>query len=174
MVKIRRRKYLINKPLQFAYSGIAIWLLLVGIILAGTLTYYITMNTILTRMESSSAFSVQAYQLVREINSLLSRRIGWLLAGLVVLTGGLEIFYMHRIAGPVYRMERTLREALEGKAFSPIRLREKDFFKGLAEALNRFMAFQQSKDEKVKILFKDVQQYPGLKEKARDLEKLLS
>lgn len=173
MAKIRRRNYLINKPLQITYGGIIIWFLLLGIILVGTLTYYITLNTVLTRMENSGVFSAQTYQLVQDINVLLLKKIGGLTLGLVVLTGVLGIFYMHRIAGPIYRIEKTLEETMEGKHFFPIRLRQKDFFKNLAETLNKFMVFQQEKDEKVRSLLKVVDQYPELKEKTRDLEKML-
>jgi len=49
--KYKRRNYLINKPLQFAYAGIAVWLLLIAIILVGTFTYYITLNTILNQLQ---------------------------------------------------------------------------------------------------------------------------
>ncbi len=39
--------------------------------------------------------------------------------------------------GPVYRIEKTLNEMAEGKRVYPVKLRKKDFFKSLAEALNR-------------------------------------
>jgi len=143
--KYRRRQYLVNKPLQFANAGIAVWLLLVGIILIGSFTYYITLNTILVQMETSGNIPFDAYQLVKSINSMLAKRIGLLLISLVVMAGILEIWYLHRIAGPMYRIEKTLKETLEGKEFTPINLREKDFFKPLAETINKFMSCQKEK-----------------------------
>jgi len=168
---VRRKNYLINKPLQFAYAGIAIWLLLIGIILVGTFTYYITLDTILRQMESAK-FSSDAYQLVRSINYLLSKKIGSLLIFVVILAGVLEILYMHRIAGPIFRIERTLKEVAEGKSFSPIRLRRKDFFKTLAEAVNKFMEFQNKKDTKIKEILKKAENYPELKQEIEEVKKL--
>jgi len=148
MAKYKRKNYLINKPLQFAYMGIAIWLLLVSVLLIGTLTYYITLNTVLAQLESTQNLNIDAYQIVKTINSILSKRIGGLLVFLIILAGILEMFYLHRIAGPIYRIEKTLRDTAEGKKFIPIKLREKDFFKGLAEAANNFMELK--KGEKTK------------------------
>ena len=169
----RRKNYLINKPMQFAYMGIAIWLLLVGIILAGTVTYYITLDTILTQMEATRTFSGQMYEVVRAINSVLSVKIGVLLVFLVVLTGVLEILYMHRLAGPVYRIERTLREVIEGRGFSPIHLRQKDFFKSLADAVNVVMESEQKKNERVRELMQEIEKYPELRDRAQDISTML-
>lgn len=150
MKKYKRRQYLINKPLQFAYAGIAVWLLLVGIILIGSFTYYITLNTILVQMETAGNIPFDAYQLVKTINSMLVKRIGLLLIFLIVVAGILEIWYLHRIAGPIYRIEKVLKEVMEGKEFTPIKLREKDFFKSIAETINKFMSCQEERGKKTK------------------------
>lgn len=56
--------------------------------------------------------------------------------GISVLAG---VFYSHRLAGPVFRMRRTLHEAIEGKSVKPILLRQNDEFKELADDLNRLL-----------------------------------
>lgn len=49
------------------------------------------------------------------------------------------LFYSHRLAGPVYRMKKTV-EALHGGAHvDEIHLREKDEFQELAESINRLI-----------------------------------
>ncbi|MDD3726356.1 MAG: hypothetical protein PHI44_04100 [Candidatus Ratteibacteria bacterium] len=141
-MKIRRRKYLINKPLQFIYSGIMIYLLLIGIIVVGAGRYYLTFNTILDELEAQGGF-VQAYEMVKSINFLILRRIGIMLIVVLVFAFCLGVLYLHRIAGPIYRIERTIREMVEGKKVEPIRLRKKDFFKSLAEAINKLIEKQQ-------------------------------
>ncbi|MCX8081872.1 MAG: methyl-accepting chemotaxis protein [bacterium] len=140
-MKIRRRKYLINKPLQFIYSGIIIYLLLIGIIIAGVGTYYLTFNTILNELDAQGGMA-NAYELVKSINFLILSRVGLMLVVILLFAFVFGIFYLHRIAGPIFRIERTIREIAEGKKVEPIRLRKKDFFKSLADALNKLIEKQ--------------------------------
>ena len=50
------------------------------------------------------------------------------------------VLYSHRLAGPLYRIRRTLSEVQEGKPLRPIVLRKNDEFKELAEDLNGFLS----------------------------------
>lgn len=134
--RIRRRNYLVNKPLQFAYAGIAIWLLLIAIILVGTFTYYITLNTILSQLEMENQL-IDAYRIISSINSLLVKRLVVLLVAVIILALVLEILFLHRIAGPIYKIEKTLNDLADGKEVDFIKLRKKDFFHSLAGAVNR-------------------------------------
>ena len=144
MKKYKRRKYLINKSVQFAYAGITIWLLLIATILVGTITYYLTLNTILTQIEAEKQL-IDAYAIVKNINLLLGKRIGILLGFIVIFTLILEILFLHRVAGPIYRIEKTLKDLAEGKQVNKIKLRKKDFFKSLAETTNQVIdAFQKT------------------------------
>ncbi len=140
MRKNKRRRYLVNKPVQFIYSGITIYFILIVIVLVSGLTYYITLNTILTQLESESKF-INAYETIKNINSLLIRRIVFLILFLIILTFYLEIRFLHRIAGPLYRIEKILNEISEGKNVEPIKLRKKDFYKSLAEAVNKVIEY---------------------------------
>jgi hypothetical protein len=45
----------------------------------------------------------------------------------------------HRVAGPLYRLEKDLDERIAGTKQGPIRLRQKDEFKALAEKLNKLI-----------------------------------
>jgi len=142
--RFRRRKYLINKPLQFIYSGITIYLLLIGIIVVGITTYYITLDTILSQLEAQGGL-LQAYEIVRSINSLIAKRVGILLLTVMVFAFTLAVYYLHRLAGPVYRIEKTLNDMAEGKEVSPVVLRKQDFFKSLAESLNKIIEQQKGR-----------------------------
>jgi hypothetical protein len=44
--------------------------------------------------------------------------------------------YSHRIAGPVYRMQKDIEKALEGEKGVRVHLRKKDKLKDLAEKVN--------------------------------------
>jgi len=45
----------------------------------------------------------------------------------------------HRIAGPLYRLEKEINERIEGKKSGPIQLREKDELKALADKINKLI-----------------------------------
>jgi hypothetical protein len=55
----------------------------------------------------------------------------------LVSVGLLSLLYSHRIAGPLFRIKRSVDMLSEGKDIPPIRLRKQDEFKDLAESLDR-------------------------------------
>jgi signal transduction histidine kinase len=136
----KRIKYLINKPVQFIFSGLTVYFIILVIILVGGLTYFITLNTILSQLELENKI-VDAYGIIRNINILLLKRIGILLLLLISLTFYLEIRFLHRIVGPLYRIEKVLNEIIEGKNVEHIKLRRKDFLKSFAETINRLIDY---------------------------------
>jgi hypothetical protein len=138
--KFKRRRILINKPLQFVFSGITIYFILIVIIVVGGLTYFITLNTILSQLEIENKF-INAYEIVKNINILLLKRTGFLILLLIILVFYLEIRFLHRVAGPLYRIEKTLKEISEGKDVEPIKLRKKDFYKTLADEVNKVIEY---------------------------------
>ena len=139
-MKNKRRKYLINKPIQFIFSGLTVYFIILVIILVGGLTYFITLNTILSQLELENKI-VDAYGIIKNINFLLLKRIGVLLLILIFLTFYLEIRFLHRIVGPLYRIEKVLNEIIEGKNVEYIKLRKKDFLKPFAETINRLIDY---------------------------------
>ncbi len=59
------------------------------------------------------------------------------LIAMLILVGFLSLIYSHRIAGPLFRIERNIDMLAEGKPIPPISLRRGDEFKNLAAALER-------------------------------------
>ncbi|MCM8789159.1 MAG: hypothetical protein NC907_05155 [Candidatus Omnitrophica bacterium] len=171
MGKIRRKKYLINKPVEVGYFGLTAWFICLGILLVGSITYYFTLNTIISEIEIASP-GFDTVETINKINFILQKKLALVFACLIVVAGVLVILYLHRVVGPVFRIEKTLREVSQGRPFVPIKLRKKDSFKSLAEAVNVFVShcqtkLQQTKDvinqpisdaekiEKLKEIFKD-------------------
>jgi len=60
---------------------------------------------------------------------------------IVVLGAILQFRILHRVSGPLYRLEKSVQEAVvSGKLpKAPIILREKDFYNGLAKAFNQLV-----------------------------------
>jgi nitrogen fixation/metabolism regulation signal transduction histidine kinase len=61
-----------------------------------------------------------------------------LLFNVIVLIAA-NIYYSHRIAGPVYRMKKVVQQKLDGQKVEPIRFRKDDEFQELADLVNRLM-----------------------------------
>ncbi len=146
--------------------GISLWILLLGIIFVGILTYYITMSMLLTQLKTAQ----NVPHLIQDINSILLKSIGLVFVSLIVFAGALEIVYLHRVAGPMYRIARILDELSQGKRITQVKLRKKDFFKNIADSINKLIQFQNERDEKFLAILKEVKKLPELKEKVAELE----
>lgn len=158
----RRRTYLINKRIQFGYAGLVIWLMLNMALVVGAATYFTTLDTILEQMELAQGGAFNVYDVVSRINGILVYRLGIMFLALVAVSGLLEIFFLHRIVGPIFAIEKRLQEVVEGRAFQTIVLRKKDYFQGLADVVNDVMESRREKDAAVEALLAAAEGRPEL------------
>lgn len=158
----RRRQYLINRPIQFGYAGIVIWMMLNMALVVGAVTYFTTLNTILAEIETVGSGAINVYAVVARVNGVLMYRIGILFLALVAMAGMFEIFFLHRIVGPIYAIERNMAAVDRGEAFQPIHLRKQDYFKVLAETVNRVMGRQEARNAAVEALLAEADKHPEL------------
>jgi len=85
---------------------------------------------------------------------LISRFLGanWVY---VMVTGGIvalvSLFLSHRIAGPLYRLERVIEHMIRGRIGERITLRQHDEGKDLAEKINRLNQTLAEKIEDIRI-----------------------
>jgi methyl-accepting chemotaxis protein len=148
MPRWRRRKYLINKKVQLGYFGLTVWFICIGIMLVGSITYYLVFSTILKEFENVEK-SIDIVNTVQRVNALLAGKLGITFIVLVILAAILVVYYLHRVVGPVFRIEKVLKEMMAGKQFEPIHLRKKDSFKSLADVLNAFLGRYEEKRNKI-------------------------
>lgn len=114
----KRKCVIIDREFQFRY--LMTWLLMTMALLAGLV------------LVSSTAFFVFK---VRAVNHLvLANAICAVL--ITVLSMRYMILHSHRISGPAFRLERTIRELADGRFTGHIKLRRKDYLQRVAEALN--------------------------------------
>jgi len=59
---------------------------------------------------------------------------------MLIVISTIGVVYSHRIAGPVYRMNRQLRRVLDGEHGVHITLRKRDSLQGLANRINSLIA----------------------------------
>lgn len=147
--KFRRRNYFIKKRFQTRFSVYFLTLIIVEAILIGALFLYVSKGTLTTaylqeglRIERTSSYFFVSFILIS------------LIVGVAVGLSALAVFiYLsHRMAGPLYRFEKSLNEVAGGDFRHTIKLRKTDQFVVLQEGLNGFI---KSMDNKVGDIKKD-------------------
>jgi methyl-accepting chemotaxis protein len=131
----KRRNYFINKELQGRYIFNAFLLVAFGSILFATIFTFFSSNTL--------SITYDNYQL--RLGTTPGILLNKILSGqwLVIVLGGLlitiiSLFLSHRVAGPFFRLEKTL-DAMTAKDISVrVTLRPKDEGKELALKINNF------------------------------------
>jgi methyl-accepting chemotaxis protein len=158
--KYRRRRIVVNTGFQLRLVGAFIAAVIVALVLftGGTVLYYWIAATVGDNVFAEYIVIHRQVERTRELveNGHLVRQtyyesvaqppikrwevvvpaiVANNLVLLVVMTV-IGLFYSHRIAGPVYKMNRELRRVLEGTEGVRVKLRKKDQLKDLAATLN--------------------------------------
>ena len=114
------------------------WLVSSG---AGTLLLFLLFRQFLSSPLTGGYGAV--FHALRHLAEILLPFIVLSMLAYVLLVGGaaalLCIILLHRIAGPVFRLERVLGNYLDGEPVKPFFLRHGDLVPELASAFNRFM-----------------------------------
>ncbi len=127
----KRKKYLVKRGLQFRYIGaILLTVFFIAVVCAFT-TYY---NLLIILGEKLANVYPQGRLMVtlRSTSLVILFRV-ILLIPFVALIG---LLLSHTIAGPIFRMEKVLKEVGEGKLDVDIKLRKRDELKDFAEVIN--------------------------------------
>ena len=130
--KSKRKQYLVAKMFQVKYIGLILLLMFLTAALCSYVVYYTSMIIFGEKLAN-------VYPQGRLIHIVRIVNIRILLSVLLVtpLVATLGLFLSHKIAGPIYRMERFLFNMSEGDMSSTIVLREGDELVTLANGINR-------------------------------------
>jgi methyl-accepting chemotaxis protein len=127
----KRRIYYIEKQFQTKYLLLTIFLLLtytfafiIIIFSPYILALYFDFYSISEKAEAARALL------------LLHAKVWPGIAGIILLFGAFSIFVTHKIAGPLYRLKKTISEITEGNLDAKVKLRKGDDLKDLAEHVN--------------------------------------
>ena len=129
--RFKRKTYLVSKRFQLKYVGQILLLMFLTAALCSYVIYYTTMM-----MMGEKLANVYPQGRLISIVKLVNLRIFvsiLLVSPLVVMIG---IFLSHRIAGPIFRIERFLENMAAGDFSARLVLRQKDELKSLAEGIN--------------------------------------
>jgi hypothetical protein len=128
----KRVQYLINKRMQLAFTARFLVVTVLFSSFIGFLAY-------VTIWPVASAFVPKGLiELVK--HQVIIRTILFSIPAVVVIIA-FGVVVSHRIAGPLYRIERTIDEAVRGEDVGFIRLRKKDEqeLKHLADRINKLI-----------------------------------
>ncbi|MBI4672812.1 MAG: methyl-accepting chemotaxis protein [Chloroflexi bacterium] len=129
MTKYPRKKFFLRESSQPRLL-VGIELVFLILLVVSSLIFYILANRDLT------ATYLQAHLTIRNVQELLLPTLTLINLGGLALGAVLLIFYTHRIAGPAYRLARTLREIGQGKLPRAIHFRRGDELAELEAATN--------------------------------------
>lgn len=129
MAKHRRRTFLVKTGLQLRYMGIIVSTMLMVAFGVGWVIY----KTSWTRIIETPDLTLDKLgEIFDVVNQLLIR---WVIIFLFVIAI-MSIFVSHKIAGPVYRLERSARIIASGDLTHRVKLRHGDELRDLEKAFN--------------------------------------
>jgi signal transduction histidine kinase len=130
----KRREYFINRAFQSEFILKFCGLVILGSSLFGILMYLFSKSALTTSFENSRLVikSTADYIFPGLIFGGLITAIATAFSASIVV-----ILMTHRIAGPMYRFEKHIKEVGAGKLCSDLKIRKKDQFQNMVDALNK-------------------------------------
>ncbi len=140
----KRRRYLVEGKFQLKFAGM-ILLFMFAVALFSSLTIYYNTWMLLGEKLANVYPQGRLAGILKQANFVLFMRL-LLIAPLVCV---LAIVLSHRIAGPIFRIKKTLDEAVKGDYSKRLYLRKTDELKDVAESINNLMELLEKKKNKV-------------------------
>lgn len=140
--KYKRRQYIVDP--EFQYGMVRKFAVLAVLFIAMSMSFLILVNYLYGDLQFelvqpdpfSAEESMDTLDGQRSLLDLLWPVLAVCLGVTLAVTFVLGILLSHRMAGPIFRIRRTILEMAEGDLKGLIFLRNKDDFKPLAEAMN--------------------------------------
>ncbi len=138
--KSRRKNYLIDRKFQLNFTFRFLLIIIIFVLLTGfsiIMVYYI-------KYQSGKSFFDNYLVIVKEGEAIEITNMFIITAPVIIISSliiALFIFiygilYSHKIAGPIYRVRKTLESINKGFLDFKVKLRKKDKFRDLEEHLN--------------------------------------
>ncbi len=128
----RRTQYLIATQFQLKFVGIILVFMFIGAFISAFTIYYYTWLLLGEKLANISPQG-RLITVLKTSNMILLGRM-LLITPMVAI---LAVLLSHRIAGPLYRIKKTLEEVAAGNYGLRIRLRRTDELQDVAESMNK-------------------------------------
>lgn len=163
---MKRRKFLINRRLQFNYTALlVIEVILISGCIGGLLWHTNCVYVDLLLRETS--FDDSIWQTVHQVQKLLVIRLGIALLAAFLLLPFVGIIATHRFAGPAHRIARYMREIKNGNYQMRFKPRRADTVDDLAKQFDEMLV---SLQENSRLDMSDLEKMSG---RVEELEKML-
>ena len=130
----RRKHDFSNHPIQRKYLKLIFVAMFLPTLLTATCLYYTIWQVVAQELAVPELIAQALFPALQRVNFIL-------LLGIPVIFGAMLFFAFrltHRLAGPIYRIEKTLAEMIRTRNFSrPIRIRKTDDLHTLVEFINQ-------------------------------------
>lgn len=127
-MKYKRRIYLINPNFQIKFS-LLITLFLLGVTIIYPYTIYQIIDNISTQLPDTAG------TIVEKKNDILLTLAGWQV-GYSLIVFSACIFFSHKIAGPLYKLNLSLKKITEMDSLETLSFRKGDYFSELETSYN--------------------------------------
>jgi len=129
---IKRKQYLVAKRFQLKYVGLILALMFLTAAFCSYVVYY-SMMILMGEKLANVYPQGRLMAIVNTVNFRIMLSMFYISPMIIVI----GIFLSHKIAGPVFRIERTLNNMAEGDLSAILALRKGDEMTSLADAINR-------------------------------------
>lgn len=131
-----RKQYFIKKGLQTRFiTTVFLIILLVAVVLACNL-YFFFLFLENQDENSDGVYKVAFERLQKDIHEKLFSRLVLLVLVNIAIVVLISLFFSHQIAGPIYKLEKTLQKIIDGDLGVRFAFRQSDKMDELAELLN--------------------------------------
>jgi methyl-accepting chemotaxis protein len=167
---IKRRQYFIQKDFQSKFILKFCIILLIGIIISVGLLFLFSKNTLTSSFEQSRLVIKNTADAILP-GVFLSHLIALVI--IILLTIVITLLVSHKLAGPLFRFEKELKEIGNGDLSKVVKVRKKDQIKAMADSLNQMRANLQNKILDIKEEVEQIIESTAGKEIPADLVKRL-
>ena len=164
-VKNRRRNYYIDREFQTLFVLKFCSLVVMGAVISGLMVYMMSRATVTTIFENSRLTIKSTADFILPA-VLLSGAVVIALIGLAAII--MTIFVSHKIAGPLYRLDKDVQEVASGNLNMVFRLRAGDEIKPLVTSLNNMVGALHSGISEAKKNFDDIGSSANLSAEAKE------
>ena len=168
------RNIIVHRPMQREFTLITIAIMMLSAVAVNYLIHY-TLQEIISDNVSGYG-KIGAYNVLSDASYELIVRVTLVMFVTIITIGIFGVFFLHRVAGPVYRFHQIFLKLGRGE-ISPaeIRLRQGDFFKEVAGELNVLIQLLKKKKttiEQIKNVVSSVSSQSSPDEMRRKLEEI--
>ena len=135
--RYRRKQYFVKKGYQFKFILKFFLIILSGSLISTGILFFFSQGTLTSSFgDSKLVIKDTATAILPAV--ILTNIITLVIVSLVAIA--VVLFISHKIAGPMFRFEKDLKDIGQGNLNKTIKLREKDQFITLAESVNAMTA----------------------------------